>query len=574
MRLNFLQQPSPLLRRRARQTIKRSLGERSISLVFIGLIFTVLGQFICAILLPNADDTGSEMNKMFKRSFLRSDRKRLAQRNKHPVKPIVYGRRPLSSSSQVATLPRYPINHRDATNKLATNEAISACNHALWRTLETTTYVLPKNETFIFTGDIYELWVRDSAAQIHTLLLPNTMLLDGGTKSSLVQSDPRLQRIVSGLILKTARFIRHDPYANAFRMKDDREFSEFEREALGRHGFIATWNYELDSGCYFMRMVYFFHINFPTHPVLQMREVKEAVMIMIDVWIAEQRHEDDEYPEGALFDCYHCDALPYRYNPDELQRGGKGTATNSSVGLTWSGFRPSDDPCEYGYLIPANMFVVAVLGYMMELCDSIWHDEVLKNKANKLREEIHFGIQEHGIVDHSKYGKIYAFEVDGLGNSLLTDDANIPNLLSIPYLGYEYDEEVYANTKRFILSDDNPTFHKGEFNRIKIEGLGSSHNLKLIPDEIWPMGMIMQGLVSKDIKEKVEIVEKLLQASANTNQMHEGFSANNPAEFSRSWFCWADSLFAELVMSLSDECPQTLMNYEYLMNGLFARSNE
>lgn len=555
---------------RRRRPKERRSSSSLFLLFFISGIALLVAQFMCAAFLPNDNNTADVMNRM---SLLRpsSYRRRVpTRRHRHQMQPIIsYGRRPLRSSE--VGLPEYPINHRQAaadTPAIAiSNKAISACNHALWRTLESTTYVLPNNETFVFTGDIYDLWVRDSAAQTHTLLLPSAF-----NGMSLAQSDPRIERIVSGLILKTARFIRYDPYANAFRMKDDYNFNEFERDVLGRHGFIATWNYELDSACYFMRMLYFFHQNFPNHPVFQLREVKEAVIIMIDVWIAEQRHEDDFYPEGELFDCYHCDSLPYRYNPDELPRDGKGSATNSSAGLTWSGFRPSDDPCMFGYLIPSNMFVVVVLGYMMELCDSVWQDELLKEKSNKLQEEIHFGITEHGIVDHPKYGRIYAFEVDGLGNSLLMDDANVPNLLSIPYIGYQYDEEVYANTKRFILSDDNPTFHKGEFDRMKIEGIGSPHNLKRIPNEIWPMGLIMQGLVSDDRNEKVEIVDKLLLASAGSNQMHEGFNANNPSEYSRSWFCWADSLFAELVMSLSDECPQYLNSYEYLMHGLFSRS--
>ena len=113
--------------------------------------------------------------------------------------------------------------------------------------------------------------------------------------------------------------------------------TKFERQALGRHGYIATWNYELDSACYFLRMLFFFHEPFPNHPVLKERQVKEAAPIMMDVWIAEQRHEEDAYPSGELFDCVHC-GKPYRYNPAELKRKGKGTMTNSSAGLTWTGF--------------------------------------------------------------------------------------------------------------------------------------------------------------------------------------------------------------------------------------------
>jgi hypothetical protein len=302
-----------------------------------------------------------------------------------------------------------------------------------------------------------------------------------------------------------------------------------------------------------MRMVYFFHVSFPFHPILRMREVRDAVSIMIDVWISEQRHEADEYPNGALFDCQHC-GMPYRYNPAELDRGGKGTVTAPSIGLTWSGFRPSDDPCKYGYLIPANMFAVVVLRYMEEMSEVVWIDEPLTKKARRLREEIDDGIKRHGIVEHEKYGKIYAYEVDGLGNALLEDDANIPSLLSIPYLGYDYHPEIFANTKRFILSSDNPWFHTGRFDGVEYSGIGSLHT-NHIESSIWPMAMIMEGLISDNSTHKAMLVEKLLVASAGTGWMHESFSANDPNSFSRPWFCWPDSLFAELVMSLTEECP-------------------
>ena len=455
------------------------------------------------------------------------------------------------------SLPKYPMNHRQNLKSSSssqqrrplTDQAISQCNKALWHTIQTTVYVLPHNETFVITGDIQDLWLRDSAAQIHPLLLPN--IYNG---KSLIQVDSRLERIVSGLILKVARFIRYDPYANAFKLYNTTKFSNMERTVLGRHGYIATWNYELDSGCYYMRLLYYFHVNFPNHPILHLKEVKEAVSIMIDVWIALQKHEDNVYPNGTLFDCYHCNK-PYRYNPKELKRNGKGTPTNSSVGLTWSGFRPSDDPCVYGYLIPANMFAVVVLGYMEELSEVVWIDEPLMKRARQLKEEIDDGIQNHGIVRHETYGRIYAYEVDGLGNYLLMDDANVPSLLSIPYLGYKYDEQVFANTKRFLFSKANPWYHTGKSNGVEYSGIGSPHT-KFIPQSIWPMAMIMEGLISKNATEKIILVEKLLTASAGKGWMHESFNPNNPKRYSREWFCWPDSLFAELVMSLTDACPR------------------
>lgn len=464
-----------------------------------------------------------------------------------------YYRSQLLNHQRLHSLPKYPVDHRrrrqTANQQLLSEEVIQQCHKALWHTVDTTTFVLPNNESFVITGDIHYQWLRDSAAQIHPLLLPNVY-----NGKSLVQVDANLERIVSGLILKTARYIRFDPYANAFHIHNHTNFTDFARNELGRHGYIATWNYELDSACFFMRMIYYFHINFPFHPILRNKEVRDAVEIMMDVWIAEQRHEEDVHPNGKLFDCVHC-GKPYRYNPEELARDGKGTITAPSIGLTWSGFRPSDDACVYGYLIPANMFAVVVLGYIEIMAEDVWIDEPLRKKATQLRNEIDDGIKQHGIVMHETYGEMYAYEVDGLGNSLLMDDANVPSLLSIPYLGYDYDEEIFANTMRFIFSESNPWFHTGSYDGVEYSGISSPHT-HFIPSSIWPMAMIMEGLISTNATHKILLVEKLLASSAGMGWMHESFNANNVTEYSRDWFCWPDSLFAELIMSLTEECPK------------------
>lgn len=454
--------------------------------------------------------------------------------------------------------PLYPrVTRSSSSVSVLSQDALNMCGRALWHTLETTTVVLPDGETFIHTGDIDDLWLRDSAAQIHPLLVP---WFKGG---ALVNQDERLKRIVSGLIKRTALYIRHDPYANAFRIDDTYIFNE-EQKRLGRHDLISTWNYELDSGCYFMRMLYFFYRAAPDSPVLREDRVREAVEIMIDVWTVEQDHEGDAFPTGPLFDCKNC-GKPYRY--PGLPRDGKGSPV-SRTGMTWTGFRPSDDECEYGFLVPANMFAVVVLRYMAELAPVLWKDKggiELGARAEILSHEIDGGIKGHAIVAHPVYGPIYAYEVDGLGGTLLMDDANVPSLMSIPYLGYDFDPEIYANTRRFILSEDNPTYQRGS-NKItgEIEGYGSPHMAQAVKRNIWPMSLAVQGLTSDDESEKIRLIEKLVKASAGTGWMHESFDVNNPKRFTRSWFCWADSLFAELVLSVTDECPQARDQYHVM----------
>mmetsp|Transcript_44399 Transcript_44399/g.135348 ORF Transcript_44399/g.135348 Transcript_44399/m.135348 type:complete len:233 (+) Transcript_44399:127-825(+) len=208
------------------------------------------------------------------------------------------------------------------------------------------------------------------------------------------------------------------------------------------------------------------------------------------------------------------------------------------------------------------MFAVVALRYIVELAPILWKYKgvaALAMKAEKLALEIDEGIKKHGIVAHPVYGPIYAYEVDGLGGNLLMDDANVPSLMSIPYLGYDYDPEIYANTRAFILSDENPTYQKGKHRMTgEIEGYGSPHMSAAVKRNIWPMSLAVQGLTTQDTNEKVRLIEKLVKASAGTGWMHESFDANNPQKFTRSWFCWADSLYAELVMSVTDECPNQM----------------
>jgi meiotically up-regulated gene 157 (Mug157) protein len=455
-------------------------------------------------------------------------------------------------------LPKFPVIDRQSGIELS-QEAIDMCTQALWHTLETTTVVLPNRETFVHTGDIDDLWLRDSAAQVHTLLIPASP----HDNKALIASDPQLDRIVAGLIRRSAMYIRHDPYANAFRIDDTYVFSQAQKK-LGRHDLISTWNYELDSACYYIRMLWMYWKQSPngdsSDSVLRLPQVVEAVEIMVTLWKAEQRHEADEFPKGPLLDCQNC-GKPYTY--PSLKRNGKGTPTNATSGLTWTGFRPSDDECEYHFLVPANMFAVVALGYVVELATAeVWQNPSLADRAAKLAQEIQRGLDDHAIVNHPKYGKIYAYEVDGLGNSNLMDDANVPSLLSIPYLGYNYNPEIYQNTRRFIFSPDNPTYQKGS-NAITgpIEGYGSPHMQARIRKNIWPMSIAMQGLVTEDAHERARLVELLVKASAGTHWMHESINVQNPKDYTRPWFCWADALFAELVLTLTDKCPDP--NHKY-----------
>ena len=178
--------------------------------------------------------------------------------------------------------------------------------------------------------------------------------------------------------------------------------------------------------------------------------------------------------------------------------------------MIWSAFRPSDDACTFNYNIPGNMFCSVVLGYLKEIVELVYQDEYLQERIVDLKFQIDYGIELFGIVRHPKYGKIYAYETDGYGNHVLMDDANVPSLLSIPYLGFaDANDEIYKNTRAFILSKENPYYFEG--NRAK--GIGSPHTWS---EYIWPIALSMQGLTSLLQHEREALIHTIIDNTGCT----------------------------------------------------------
>ena len=214
--------------------------------------------------------------------------------------------------------------------------------------------------------------------------------------------------------------------------------------------------------------------------------------------------------------------------------------------MTWSGFRPSDDRCIYHYLVPSNMFAVVILDYLKEIYSDILKEETVVPRIEKLRAEIQTGIEKYALVKNKAGETIYAYEVDGLGNYSIMDDSNVPNLIAAPYLGYcSKEEETYLATRKTLLSKENPFYYEGEF----AKGIGSSHTPE---NYVWPIAMAMEGLTTNDKATKERILNTLVATDAGTNLMHEGFDVNNPNNYTREWFSWANMMFCELVMDYFD----------------------
>ena len=411
---------------------------------------------------------------------------------------------------------------RDIRSRIAPLEEKLKQRPGLWEMFEKcfmntveTTVETGFGDTFIITGDIPAMWLRDSTAQVmHYMRFLN------------VQS---VVEMIEGLILRQMSCLMHDPYANAFN-KEASDYKPFDDEPKASE-WVWERKYEIDSLCYPLWLAEkFVRGTNRTHIIGNM--VVGGIITILNVFETELRHENSPY----RFSRKNCP------ESDTLSNDGMG-APVGYTGMTWSGFRPSDDACKYGYLVPSNIFAVRALESAAFLANTMG-ETALMEKAVALRDTIKKGIEDYAVIDHPEFGKMYAYEVDGLGNYNLMDDANVPSLLSLPYLGTcPMDDEIYLNTRKFVLSRNNPYYFEGE----KAKGIGSPHT----PDGyVWPIALCMQAMTATDDNEIGGIVDMLLSTHADTGFMHESFDPNNPEKYTRSWFAWANSMFGELIMRL------------------------
>lgn len=384
-------------------------------------------------------------------------------------------------------------------------------------TFATTMRPAADGTTFVVTGDIPAMWLRDSTAQVRPYLLS-------------AAHDSQVAALLAGVVRRQMCSILLDPYANAF--NETANDAGYQDDLTDTHPAVWERKYEVDSLCYPLQLAYLLWQATGDANHLD-ADYRLAVRIILRLWTCEQQHITASPYQFQRLNCPPSDTLP---------NDGEGSPV-AFTGMTWSGFRPSDDACTYGYLVPSNMFAVVVLGYAATIARDVHHDEATAADAEALAATIERGIREHAIVDHPDFGPIYAYETDGMGHYVLMDDANIPSLLSLPYLGYcSEDDPIYRNTRAFVLSSANPYFYKGR----AAQGIGSPHT----PDQhIWPLALAMQGLTAANQAEREAMLVLLAHTDANTGLMHESFHADDPHVFTRPWFGWANALFSELVLA-------------------------
>lgn len=388
-------------------------------------------------------------------------------------------------------------------------------------TMDTTVHFDGKDDTFVYTGDIHAMWLRDSGAQVWPYV-------------RFANQDAKLKKMLRGVILRQLKCINIDPYANAFNMGPTG--SEFDKDITDMKPELHERKYEIDSLCYPLRLAYYYW------------QVTGDTSVFGEEWMQAMRN---------ILKVFHDQQRKSGYGPYKFERwttrttetmanGGLGTPVKP-VGLIASAFRPSDDATTFLFLIPSNFMAVSSLRKAAEILNKVNGNAALAGQCTTLADEVAAALKKYAVYDHPKYGKIYAFEVDGYGSQLLMDDANVPSLLGMAYLGdVDANDPIYQNTRRFVWSDDNPYFFKGKAG----QGIGGPHTGY---NMIWPMTIMMKAFTSTDDAEIKQCIEALQRTDAGTGFMHESFNKDDAANFTRSWFAWQNTLFGELILKLIDD---------------------
>jgi len=382
-------------------------------------------------------------------------------------------------------------------------------------------------DTYVITGDIDAMWLRDSSAQVWPYL-------------PFCKQDPALRKLLAGVIARQARCVVKDPYANAF-YGDDMKTGEWKNDLTDMKPGLHERKWEVDSVCYPIRLAHGYWRA--TGDLSPFDAGWRAAIGATLRTFREQQRKDSLGP-------YHFQRTT-AFASDGVPLGGYGYPVRP-VGLICSSFRPSDDATLFSFLIPSNFFAVRSLRQAAELLDATRQDAPLAAGLRALATEVAAALAKYATVSHPTHGQIYAYEINGLGSYNLMDDANLPSLLSLPYLtDVPLMGQTYLRTRRFVLSPDNPFFFKGKAG----EGIGGPHvGLHMI----WPLSIVARGLTSQDGEEIRSCVKMLKASHAGTGYLHESFHQDDASKFSRAWFAWANTIFGEFLWKTYKERPALL----------------
>ena len=364
-------------------------------------------------------------------------------------------------------------------------------------------------DTYVYTGDIPAMWLRDSGAQVWPYV-------------QLAGKDKKLEKMLAGVINRQFKCINIDPYANAFNHYPDPD-GRWMTDETDMKPELHERKFEIDSLCYPIRLAFEYWKITGNTSVFGSEWVKAVENILQTFHTQQKKDGRGTYKFLRVTDR----AL------DTMNNAGWG-APVKPVGLIASAFRPSDDATTLQFLVPSNFMAVSSLRKAAEILTKVNKNTALATQCADLANEVSDALKKYAVYDHPKYGKIYAYEVDGFGSYFLMDDANVPS-------------------RRYVWSEDNPYFHRGKAG----EGIGGPH---IGNDMIWPMSIMMRAFTSKDDQEIRQCIEMLMNTDAGKGFIHESFYKNDANNFTREWFAWQNTLFGELIIKLVNDGKLDLLN--------------
>ncbi|KAF2797150.1 glycoside hydrolase family 125 protein [Melanomma pulvis-pyrius CBS 109.77] len=403
--------------------------------------------------------------------------------------------------------------------------------------------------TFIITGDINAMWLRDSSNQMQSYL----PLLDANSEPNSIAS------LYRGVINLQARYLLTSPYCNSFQPPAESNIPIAENPSASEDNVFPVYSnasvfeckYELDSLAAFLEVSANYYdatgdLDF-FGKFKWVQAVEAILQVALDMMTP--TYGDD----GAVLKSPYTFSRLTRRATETLANDGLGNPTGNGTGLIRSAFRPSDDSTIFQLYIPANMMFSTYLASTAKIMGKLNAPNAasLASRMKSLSESLQDAIEAYGTFTHPTYGKIYAFEVDGFGGATIMDDANIPSLLSAPFLGYPVDRQTYKNTRALILGASNPYFMRGPV----INAVGGPHQG---PGMAWPMASIVRILTTDNDDEiKVQLGE-LLSSTAGLGLIHESVDSFNVTHWTRQWFSWANGLFGQMVLDLEERKPGIL----------------
>ncbi|RPB04276.1 hypothetical protein L873DRAFT_1667279 [Choiromyces venosus 120613-1] len=386
-------------------------------------------------------------------------------------------------------------------------------------------------QSFIVTGDINAQWLRDSTNQLAQYQL-------------LAKDDEALRNLILGAINTQADFVLQSPYCNAFQPpkasglaptsngQDDTVHPVYDNTV------VFECKYEIDSLASFLSLgnQYYNHTGDLSFVGEKWLSAVDNVMALI-----EEQQVSTFSNSGSVQSQVYTFQRKTTLGTETLNLAGIGNPINHNTSLVRSAFRPSDDATIMQFFIPGNAMLAVELKRTAEILKKVKQTE-LATFVQKKGEAIEAGVWKHGVVTHPVFGEVFAYEVDGYSSHIIMDDANLPSLLALPVLGFvDVKNQIYQNTRKMILSrEGNPYFLTGtEFKGIGGPHIGITH--------AWPISLLIEILTTDDDDE----ILALLGMSVNVERVKD---------YTRSWFAWANSLFAQTILDLAHRKPQILFS--------------